>query len=173
MQCPEEVTLSREDGEALRTRLADDALTAADRRVLDQVLQWYFWLLFALQEARFSLKRLRAMLFGEQPKTRKAPPSDSSSAPRESDEDVSAAGEPQARGDRTPVAPEGRPGHGRWGAQAYVGAQRVECRHETSTAGERCPVCGRGRLYRVAPGVDIRLDGHALLSAMRYALEKL
>jgi len=59
MQCPEEVKLSREDGEALRTRLADDALTAADRRVLDQVLQWYFWLLFALQEARFSLKRLR------------------------------------------------------------------------------------------------------------------
>jgi hypothetical protein len=35
MQCPEEVKLSREDGEALRTRLADDALTAADRRVLD------------------------------------------------------------------------------------------------------------------------------------------
>jgi transposase len=173
MQCPEEVRLSREDGEALRTRLAGDALTAADRRVLDQVLQWYFWLLFALQEARFSLKRLRAMLFGEQPKTRKAPPSDSSSAPRESDEDASAAGEPQARGDRTPVAPEGRPGHGRWGAQAYVGAQRVECRHATLTAGERCPVCGRGRLYRVAPGVDIRLDGHALLSAMRYALEKL
>ena len=66
MQCPEEVTLSREDGEALRTRLAGDALTAADRRVLDQVLQWYFWLLFALQEATFSLKRLRAMLFGDE-----------------------------------------------------------------------------------------------------------
>jgi hypothetical protein len=28
-------------------------------------------------------------------------------------------------------------------------------------------------LYRIAPGVDIRLDGHALLSAVRYALEKL
>jgi len=27
-------------------------------------------------------------------------------------------------------------------------------------------------LYRVAPGVDIRLDGHALLSAVRYVLEK-
>jgi hypothetical protein len=28
-------------------------------------------------------------------------------------------------------------------------------------------------LYRVAPGVEIRLDGHAWLSAVRYALEKL
>ena len=63
MQCPEEVQLRREDGEALRQRLADAALTADDRRVLDQVLQWYFWLVFALQEATFSLKRLRVMLF--------------------------------------------------------------------------------------------------------------
>ena len=74
MKCPEEVQLSREDGEALRTRLAGDALTADDRRVLDQVLQWYFWLLFALQEATFSLKRLRALLFGEKPHTRKTTP---------------------------------------------------------------------------------------------------
>ena len=74
MKCPEEVQLSREDGEALRTRLAGDTLTAADRRVLDQVLQWYFWLLFALQEATFSLKRLRVLLFGEKPHTRKTTP---------------------------------------------------------------------------------------------------
>ena len=33
-------------------------------------------------------------------------------------------------------------------------------------------MCGRGRLYRVAPGVEMRLDGHALLSAVRYVLEK-
>jgi hypothetical protein len=52
MKCPEQVQLSYEDGEALRTRLPGDTLTAADRRVLDHVLQWYFWLLFALQEGR-------------------------------------------------------------------------------------------------------------------------
>jgi hypothetical protein len=39
--------------------------------------------------------------------------------------------------------------------------------------GQRCPVCGRGRLYPVAPGGAIRIDGHALLSAIRYELEKL
>ena len=42
MKCPDKVQLSREDGEALRTRLAGDTLTATDRRVLDLVLQWYF-----------------------------------------------------------------------------------------------------------------------------------
>jgi hypothetical protein len=39
--------------------------------------------------------------------------------------------------------------------------------------GERCPACGRGRLYRFPPGIEIRLDGNALLSAVRYELEKL
>src|SRR5262250_2975370 len=61
----EEVTLSREDGEALIARLEADALTAEDRRVLVKVLTFYFWLLFALREAKLSLKRLKALVFGE------------------------------------------------------------------------------------------------------------
>jgi hypothetical protein len=65
MKCPAKLQLSREDGEALRTRLKGDALTAVDRQGLDQVLEWYFWLLLALQEATVSLKRLRALVLGE------------------------------------------------------------------------------------------------------------
>ena len=68
MERPEDIHLSRQDGEVLIKRLHRDALTTQDRHVLEQVLRWYFWLLFALQEARFSRKRLRALLFGEKPK---------------------------------------------------------------------------------------------------------
>ena len=39
--------------------------------------------------------------------------------------------------------------------------------------GQRCPVCGQGTLYELPPGVEIRIDGHALLSAIRYELQKL
>src|SRR5215813_4302500 len=174
MKRPEEVHLSREDGEALRKRLDGDALTAADRQVLGQVLQWYFWLVCALQEATLSWKRLRALVFGERPKTRPEPPPDTASDSSDGGEGSGVAGLAQAQGDRAQeAAGTRRLGHGRWGAQAYSGAARVECRHEELTAGERCPVCGRGRLYRITPGVEIRLDGHALLSAVRYVLEKL
>jgi transposase len=55
----------------------------------------------------------------------------------------------------------------------YEGAERVECRHEALAVGQRCPVCGQGRLYGVPPGIEIRIDGNALLSAIRYELEKL
>ena len=171
MERPEDVHLSRQDGEALIERLHRDALTAQDRRVLEQVLRWYFWLLFALQEARFSLKRLRALLFGAKPKQRQGPPADPSSPSSNGDGRAEGGGESHAQGDRTQAAAgTRRPGHGRWGAQAYREAAQVACRHEALAAGERCPVCGRGRLSRLAPGVDIRLDGHALLSAVRYAV---
>lgn len=180
MKCPDPVQLSREDGEALRTRLARDTLTADDRRVLDQVLQWYFWLLLALQEATFSLKRLRALVFGEtRSKPQPSPPgasSDSSSGPGGTGSAPAHAGADTTQAttaERSPAAGTRRPGHGRQGAEAYRGAEHVVCRHETLAVGERCPVCGRGRLYRVEPGIEVRLDGHALLSAVRYALEKL
>ena len=55
----------------------------------------------------------------------------------------------------------------------YRAAQTVECCHDELAVGERCPACGRGRLYRLPPGVEMRLDGNALLSAVRYELEKL
>jgi transposase len=180
MQCPEAVTLSREDGEALRQRLAGDTLTAADRRVLDLVLQWYFWLLFALLEATFSLKRLRVLLFGEKPNTRRTlPPAGAASDATDGPGGMGSApahGVPEATqatdAGRPPSSGKRRPGHGRQSAETYRGAEHVVCHHETLAAGERCPVCGRGRLYRVAPGVEMRLDGHALLSAVRYVLEK-
>jgi transposase len=180
MKCPEQMQLSHADGEALRTRLAGDALTADDRRVLDQVLQWYFWLLCALQEATFSLKRLRVLLFGEKPHPRKTTPppeaasnvghgpGEMDSAPAQSVPDATETTDVA----KPPSSGKRRPGHGRQGAETYRGAEHVVCHHETLAAGERCPVCGRGRLYRVAPGVEIRLDGHALLSAVRYVLEK-
>src|SRR5258706_8055838 len=65
MKQPEDVQLSREDGEALIERIEQNTLSAEDRRVLVKVLTFYFWLLFALREAKLSLKRLKALVFGE------------------------------------------------------------------------------------------------------------
>jgi transposase len=174
MKRPEDVTLSREEGEALLARLEANALTAEDRRVLGKVLTFYFWRLFALREAKLSLKRLKALVFGETAKKREPPDSgkggDGGSGPGGTGEAV--AGPASAAREEAEVG-ERRPGHGRQSAEVYREAQRVECRHEELAVGERCPACGRGRLYRLPPGIEMRLDGNALLSAVRYELEKL
>src|SRR5215471_16530097 len=67
MKRPEEVRLSREEGEALLARLEANTLTAEDRRVLGKVRTFYFWLLFALREAKLSLRRLQVLVYGEKP----------------------------------------------------------------------------------------------------------
>jgi hypothetical protein len=177
MKRPEEVTLSREEGEALLARLEADALTAEDRRVLGKVLTFYFWLLFALREAKLSLKRLKTVVFGEKAKKREPPesgggttsggPGRTGAAPADQREKQGAGREDEADVNVR------RSGHGRQSATVYREAQRVECRHEELAVGERCPACGRGRLYRLPPGIEMRLDGNALLSAVRYELEKL
>jgi hypothetical protein len=70
MKAPEDLHLSTEQGDALIERLEHDRCTPEDRQILVQVLRLYFWLLFALQESKLSLKRLRILLFGK-PKTKK------------------------------------------------------------------------------------------------------
>jgi hypothetical protein len=75
MKQPEDVHLSREEGEALLARLDANTLSAEDRQVLGKVVTFYFWLLFALREAKLSLKRVKALVFGEKPKKREPPSS--------------------------------------------------------------------------------------------------
>jgi transposase len=176
MKRPEDVNLSREEGEALLARLDANALTAEDRRVLGKVLTFHFWLVFALREAKLSLKRLKALVFGEKPKPPKSPSSGGTtgggSGSGNETQTSASQGVPFSVSPSPAEQPPPPPGHGRHGADVYRAAQTVVCRHEALAVGERCPACGRGRLYQLLPGVEMRLDGNALLSAVRYELEK-
>lgn len=189
---PPSITLSAEEGEALIARVHQSGLSAEDSGVVEQVIRLYFWVIFALQETKLSLKRFRTMLFGKGAKAPKPGAPEVSSTSSEPGGEGEGAGavrsmeasgvekaeaeaEPGASGSEALSKPTGghRLGTGRLGADAYEGAERVECRHEELAVGQRCPVCGQGRLYELPPGVEIRLDGHALLSALRYELQKL
>jgi rRNA maturation protein Nop10 len=171
---PDEVKLSREEGEALIERLRANALTSEDRGLLVKLIQLYFWFTFALRETKISLSRLKRALCGE---GRRPPPPAGGAATGKVTEGAVVHWAPPTV-PSAPPAPaqtgaERRRGHGRRGADAYPGADRVVCRHETLAAGQRCPACGRGTLYPLPAGVEIRIDGNAPLSAVCYALEKL
>ncbi len=188
------VTLSADEGEALITRVHQSNLGAEDAGIVEWMIRMYFWVAFALQEAKLGVQRLRNMFFGRDRKAERPPKPQSSSPSSE------ALGEGEGGGESAPVEEDAagveavvcdkeagasrseappkatgghRPGTGRLGAEAYSGADRVECRHEELAVGQRCPVCGQGTLYELPAGVEIRIDGHALLSAMRYELAKL
>jgi transposase len=66
------------------------------------------------------------------------------------------------------------PGHGRHGAKAYRGGQKVHVQHTSHKAGDRCPHCDRGKIYtQLQPGVLVRLIGRPPIEATVYELEKL
>jgi hypothetical protein len=141
------VTLSREEGEALIERIERNALSAEDQRVLVKVLTFYFWLLFALREAKLSLRRLKALVFGEKAKKRAPPTSGGATGGGGTGGKTEASpGVPEAAVPEPSQEKPRPPGHGRQGADVYRAAQTVACRHEELAVGERCPACGRGRL---------------------------
>ena len=122
MKRPEDVELSREDGEALLTRLETNTLTAEDRQVLGKVLTFYFWLLFALREAKLSLKRVKALVFGEKPKPPPPPSVDGTpSGGSGSGSEPSLRASQEGQSPPAALPPEKKPpppGHGRQGADA-------------------------------------------------------
>jgi transposase len=189
-QPAENVTLSSEEGERLIAYVHQSNLPAAVAERLEEIIRTCLWLVFALQESKITLKRLRSLLFGKSLKIWPAPEESSESSQAGGDEPSGDGGlEADALGTvvtacEAPPAPSQSPerakpqgghraGTDRLGADAYGGAERVECRHEELAPGQRCPVCGQGTLYDLPPGVEIRIDGHALLSAIRYELHKL
>jgi transposase len=65
-------------------------------------------------------------------------------------------------------------GHGRNGAEAFGGAQKVEITHQSLKHGDRCPECGEGNVYgQKEPKVLVRIVGQAPLAATVYSLERL
>ena len=128
--------LNQEEGDALIERLERNALSAADRHVLAQMVRLYFWLLFMLQENPLSLKRLRAMLFGKRSKkhTNKTSSGAASDVGGSSWGDGATCSEMVETSDQVDAIDSRQPseaqrrGHGRQGAAAYSGAQRVAMR---------------------------------------------
>jgi hypothetical protein len=174
------MTWSAAEGEARMARVHLSDLPQADAETVEWVIRMYCHVVIARQEATIPTKRLRSLLFGKPP----AP------SPLPAAEEPVARGVLEADAESEALAPRAspvelqkperatgkgghRPGPGRLGAAAYAGATRVACRHDELAVGQRCPVCGQGNLSALPAGVEIRIDGNALLSAIRYALEKL
>lgn len=64
-------------------------------------------------------------------------------------------------------------GHGRNGAKAYTGAERIEVPHSCLKPGAPCPTCKRGKVYeqRHRPHLLVRVEGQPPLKATVYEMQ--
>lgn len=158
-------------------RRAEQALDEKDTELIRAVFQSYAYLTELVDDKSTSIRRLRQLLFGSRTEKTEAVVGQKTKAPdaagpRDAAADVdSTAGEGNT--DESDTTAAKAKGHGRNGAAAYRGAERIDVPHPSLHAGDACPACGEGTVYDKAPGVLVRITGQPPLAAKIYQLQKL
>jgi transposase len=157
-------------------RLLEDAerrpLTKDEIEQLLNVALSYFHLGEVLADKGATIAKLRKLLFGSTSEKTSAVLGTSDAAQPET-----MATSSEAPNDGSTTIDADKPpskGHGRHGAKDYVGATRTQVAHDTLRAGERCPECKKGKLYKLAePKVIVRVTGGPPLQAHVWEIERL
>jgi transposase len=171
--------LNQQELEKILERALTAPLAQDDYQKLHAVLDTLAYMTQLLENKNTTLQRLRQIVFGASTeKTRQVLQNVADQAvtsPTSPTTPEQSNGAPSPQPSSSPSAEsEPAPGHGRNGAQAYAGAEKVQVKHPTLKSGDRCPKCEKGKIYAVAtPGVLVRLVGQAPLAATVYELEKL
>jgi transposase len=165
---PERIELDRDalEGILARTKMA---LSEDEYATLHAAMETLIFLTQELEKKRVSVQRLKQLLFGATTETtRKVMEKILDEAGKEDPSDDGAADgqEPKARLKAK--------GHGRNGAEAYVGGEKIRVPHASLNPGDPCPSCKEGTVYEsVEPGRLVRVRGQAPLGATVYELQKL
>lgn len=168
----ERLEISMQELEDILARARTTTLTAEECAKLHKAFETLMYVTDLLGEKDTTIGRLRKILFGSSTEKmahvlgQQACP-DTETADRQSELPANPAdastGEPAAKA----------AGHGRNGAAAYSGAERVCVDHESLKPGDRCPKCGKGKIYRIKePATVVRITGQAPLRATLYELER-
>ena len=165
---------SRQLEEVLRR--AERTLEAEDYRLLRAIAESYVYVAELVEDQNASMRRLRQLFFGERSEKTEAIVGRNTEALQDAAiaEEIETDRETRIETAAADEAPPARSrGHGRNGADAYGGAERIQVPHPSLTAGDACPACGAGTVYEKAPGVLVRITGGPPLAATVYQLQKL
>lgn len=195
MSSAEQIVLSMDEVQDLLDR-AKAQLSEKDYEMVKMLVDSYVSLTKMVREKGTTIARLRRLLGGFLSSEKTKDVLDQQEAGSTADDGHQEPGgdEPDKPQDRDQQAEEGdgaapsgqeagpdastqgkrKPGHGRNGAEAYQGAERVGVAHETLKPGDPCPECPKGKVYRIAkPAVIVRITGQSPLQACIWELERL
>jgi transposase len=161
--------LDRSELEAILERAKTTPMSEAEYAKLHAAVETLVFLTQELEKKHVSIQRLRQLLFGATTETTRKVLErilEDAGKERSSSDDAAGGKEPEAR--------EKAPGHGRHGADEYVGAETIRVPHGSLKPGDPCPNCKKGTVYETAePGHLVRIKGQAPLGATVYELQKL
>jgi|OpeIllAssembly_1097287.scaffolds.fasta_scaffold67265_1 transposase len=166
---PERIEIGKRELDAIIEKASSSPLEERELDLLRKALDTLMFLTKELEKKRVSVDRLKRLLFGaETEKTVKV---------LRKILDEAEKGKAIGKGNETEknaAPPEEKPkGHGRNGADAYTGAEKILVPLDNLKEGDPCPSCEKGKLYKWIPGTILTVKGQAPISATVYELEKL
>jgi len=162
----EVIEVNLEEWQALLERGRQEPLDEEGYEKLQAALRAFRLLTDLIGEKDTTISRLRAVL--GKPSTEKT-----SKVLEQAGLELPAKSHPSPGGKGSSSA-KAKPGHGRNGAAAYQGAERIKIPHASMKPGDHCPECLKGKVYvRKEPALRIRVVGQAPLAATVYELESL
>lgn len=161
------VELDMHELEALLSRVRQE-LGERDHDTLRKLLDAYVYVTDLVADEQTTIAHLRELL-GAQKSEKTAKVFEGTAGAASAEEPGAKSVPPNDREES-----RHRKGHGRHGAEAYEGAERIEVAHAALEHGNPCPSCEQGKVYQQSqPGVIVRIRGRAPLTATVYELEKL
>jgi transposase len=162
--------VDRSELEAILERAKTTPMSEEEYAKLHAAVETLVFLTQELEKKHVSIQRLKQLLFGATTETtRKVLERILDDAGKEKETEGR-----DAEGGQEIPSPEKAPGHGRHGAEDYVGAEKVRVAHESLKPGDSCPNCKKGTVYEsVEPGHLVRIKGQAPLGATVYEIQKL
>jgi hypothetical protein len=166
MSRPKPLEIDREQIKALRERAKRGELRSEDAELVEALAETVVVLSEAVEKKGTSIRRLLRLLFGKKTESRDR------LFGKKKDDDDPPGGAARGKGGGESSKPKVK-GHGRNGAAAYTGAERVSVKHPDLSAGEPCPQCDRGRLRELQPSPLVHVRAQAPITATIYECERL
>lgn len=164
MKTTKQVELTAEEMEGLIQRLETETLKGDDLPTIKAIIRTYLLVIQALRDKKATIKKLMRMIFGARTEKARVVLADTASS-------ENAPASKAQTGEESGKKPRG---HGRNGASAYTGAEKITVLHPTMKTGDLCPGCERGKVYpSTKPGVFVRITGAAPLQSQVWEAEKL
>jgi hypothetical protein len=175
---PTIIEIAMDELEEILRRAEAKQFNDKDYETTKTVFQSYVQLLAMLKSKDASIGRLQKLLFGANTEKTSAVTGDGTDSEAGPSDDGDAATDSAEESDSETTSQQDSPalgkGHGRNGADAYAGAEKIGVPHESLQPGDACPDCTQGTVYEVSrPGVLVRITGQAPVKAKVYRLQKL
>lgn len=144
-------------------------MTERDYEIFAAVVPAYRFVVNLLTQKKVTIARLKKLVFGARTETTEAVLGRGAEGAASEPARDASRGEPSADPPASGSRPKRRKGHGRLGAEAYTGVERICVPHESLEPGDDCPHCQQGRVSEMAqPALVIRLVGQAPVHGKRY-----